>query len=313
MIVGAIEAGGTKFVCGIVSIPEERGAPGSGEAPPGLIARTSIATADSASTIAACIEWFESASVPLDALGIGCFGPVDLDPRSATWGCITSTPKLAWRGVSIAPVFRTHFGIPVGFDTDVNAAALGEATWGAARGLSDAVYITVGTGIGGGILSGGKLVHGRLHPELGHFRVARIGSDDYVGSCPYHRDCLEGLAAGPAITGRWGLKAETLPATHPAWELEAAYLAQACTTINFILSPQIILIGGGVGMRPGLAERVEALCTTEVAGYLDGLDPSLPWRAHIRRPALGHDAGLYGAVALGMAAAAAHRIRQPGT
>lgn len=295
MILGAIEAGGTKFVCGIFETSE--GKPGE---KPALLSRISIPTTDPDTTIKACLDWFTATGKPPAALGIGCFGPVDLDPASPSWGFVTSTPKPGWRNAPLATVFRERLGIPVSFDTDVNAAILGESRWGAAQGAEDAVYITVGTGIGGGILSGGKLVHGRLHPEIGHMRVGKIAGDSYPGNCPFHGDCLEGLAAGPALGARKGVRAETIPSGDPIWELESRYLARAFSNLTLILAPRMIVLGGGVGMREGLAEQVEILCREELAGYVAGLEPvSIP-TGYIRRPGLGHEAGLFGAAALAL-------------
>ncbi len=293
MILGAIEAGGTKFVCGLFETrgPREK---------PILLSRASIPTTTPAQTIEASMAWFESAGGRVERLGIGSFGPVDLEPESPRWGFITSTPKPFWRDTPLATVFRDRLGIPVAFDTDVNAAALGEATWGSAVGLADVVYITVGTGIGGGVLSGGGLVHGRNHPELGHIKTGRLPGDDYAGHCPFHGDCLEGMAAGPAIGERWGTRAEYLPPEHPAWELEASYLARAFAAYTFTLSPRAIIMGGGVGMRPGLAERVEALLRRELAGYVGDLLAADGYQGYVRRPGLGHEAGLFGSAALAL-------------
>ncbi len=298
MIIGAIEAGGTKFVCGLfeTSRPGEK---------PILLLRTSIPTTTPSETIEASLAWFGSAGYRAERLGIGSFGPVDLDPASPRWGYITSTPKPFWRDTPLATFFRDRLDIPVAFDTDVNAAALGEATWGSGVGLSDLIYITVGTGIGGGVLSGGRLVHGRNHPELGHIKTGHLPGDTYGGHCPFHRDCLEGMAAGPAIGERWGARAENLPADHPAWELEAGYLARAFAAYTFTLSPRAIIMGGGVGMRPGLAERVETLLRSELAGYVGDLLPlsGEDYEGYVRRPGLGHEAGLFGSAALTLAPA----------
>jgi fructokinase len=293
MILGAIEAGGTKFLCGLFETGE------AGEKPT-LLSRTSIHTTTPARTIEASLEWFVSAERSAERLGIGSFGPVDLDPESPRWGFITSTPKPFWRDSPLATVFRDRLGIPVAFDTDVNAAALGEATWGSAVGLEDIVYVTVGTGIGGGVFSGGRLVHGRNHPELGHIKTGRLPGDDYPGHCPFHKDCLEGMAAGPAIGERWGTRAENLPPEHPAWELEASYLSRAFAAYTFAFSPRAIIMGGGVGMRPGLAERVEALLRVELGGYVGDLLAGEGYEGYLRRPGLGHEAGLYGSAALAL-------------
>ena len=296
MIVGAIEAGGTKFVCGIF----EAG-PGEG-AKPALLARSVIPTTSPEETLSAARGFLARAAGGRnpDRLGIGCFGPVDLKPSSPTWGRITSTPKPGWRDADVAGYFRSAMGIPVAFDTDVNAAAHGELLWGAARGLEDFVYLTVGTGIGGGVFSGGALVHGLSHPELGHIRIARDPADPYGGRCPYHKDCLEGLASGPAIAARWGAKAEELPRDHPAWELEARYLARAIAAYVCVLSPERILMGGGVGMAPGLAERVAVLVGEELAGYVPALSEPGRLAGYVVRPALGADAGLFGSAALAL-------------
>ena len=184
------------------------------------------------------------------AVGIASFGPVDLDRDSPTYGFITSTPKLAWQNYDLAGAVGRGLGVPVGFDTDVNAAALGEARWGATQGLSDFIYLTVGTGIGGGAVVRGEVVHGLLHPEMGHIRIPHdLAADPYPGDCPFHGDCLEGLASGFAMEGRWGRPAE-LPPDHPAWDLEARYLALGLVSFICTLSPRRIVMGGGVMGRP---------------------------------------------------------------
>ena len=207
MQIGALEAGGTKMVC---AIGLEDGQ---------ILEKCSIPTETPERTLPWILDFFRQH--PVEALGIGCFGPVDLRKDSSTYGSITSTPKLAWQNCQIVSYFQTQLQIPVGFDTDVNASMLGEWTFGAAQGLSDCLYLTVGTGIGAGILSGGQLVHGMMHPEAGHIQVLRRPDDTYPGCCPYHPSCLESLACGPAIEERWGQKAEELPPDHPAWEWEA--------------------------------------------------------------------------------------------
>ena len=295
MTIAAIEAGGTKFVLGLYRVEP------SGAVPPELLVRKSVPTSTPEDTLAAAGGFFVSEAREhgkIDAIGIGSFGPVDLKQTSPTWGHITTTPKPGWSGADIAGYFRSRFGVPVAFDTDVNAAAFGEHLWGTARDLEDFVYITVGTGIGGGVFSGGNLVHGLSHPELGHVKVAREQCDHYPGRCPYHRDCLEGLASGPAISERWGKPAEELPDGHEAWELEARYLARAVAAYALVLSPETVLVGGGVGMRPGLAERVGVLVGEELAGYIPALTQRGRLAGFVRRPALGSDAGLVGSAAL---------------
>jgi fructokinase len=299
MIIGAIEAGGTKFVCGLFD------AECSYRAKPALIDRLSVPTTSPAQTLEASLDFFVSSAATHgvgkpDAIGIGSFGPVDLRLSSPTWGYITSTPKPGWQNAEVAGYFRDRLGTPVAFDTDVNAAAYGEYLWGAAKGLKDFIYITVGTGIGGGVFANSDLIHGLTHPELGHVKLKREAGDDFPGACPYHQDCFEGMAAGPAIGARWKMRAEELPADHEAWELEARYLARAFANYTFVLSPERILMGGGVGLRPGLAERVALLVGEELGGYIPALAPRERLLDYIVRPLLGSEAGLYGSAALAL-------------
>jgi len=292
MTIAAIEAGGTKFVAGLLRID------GSGSAPPIVLARCEIPTTVPRETLAAVSSFFLKSAAEHgspDSIGIGCFGPVDIKHASPTWGRITSTPKPGWKGADIAGYFQNALSAPVAFDTDVNAAAYGEYLWGGARGLRDFIYLTIGTGIGGGVFSNGSLVHGLSHPELGHLKLAREANDDYPGRCPYHHDCFEGLASGPAIADRWATNPKELGNDHPAWELEARYVARAIAAYSFVLSPERILIGGGIGMRPGLVERVRVLLVEELAGYLLPLTDSGKITHFVDRPALGSDAGLFGA------------------
>lgn len=299
MTIGAIEAGGTKFVCGLLDADNQD------YAKPTILARTSIPTTSPEATLRAARDFFVAACeekkvAKLDAIGVGSFGPVDLKPSSPTWGYITATPKPLWQDTKVAGYFRDELGAPVAFDTDVNAAAYGEYLWGAAKGLKDFVYITVGTGIGGGVFSNGSLVHGLQHPELGHLKVPREASDLFGGSCPYHKDCLEGMASGTAMGARWKARAETLGEGHEAWELEARYLARAFAAYVFILSPERILMGGGVGLRPGLAERVSVLLGEELGGYVPALTDSARLAKFVARPELGSEAGLIGSAALAL-------------
>jgi fructokinase len=299
MIIGAIEAGGTKFVCGLMDADCQE------YAKPTLLAKASIPTTSPQETLGAAMEFLgrsaESKGIgKLDCVGIGCFGPVDLKLSSPTWGYVTATPKPGWRDTEVAGFFRDALHVPVAFDTDVNAAAYGELLWGGAKGLKDFIYVTVGTGIGGGVFSNGSLVHGLAHPELGHVKVQREASDSFPGICPYHRDCLEGMASGTAIGRRWGGSAEKLGTDHEAWELEARYLAKAFADYVFVLSPERILIGGGVGLRPGLAERVAAMLGEELGGYVPALTDPARLAGFIARPLLGAEAGLFGAAALAL-------------
>jgi fructokinase len=297
MLIAAIEAGGTKFACGLLE------ASGTGRDRPQILDRATIPTTTPAETLKSAADFLRQASERSgrgkpDALGIGCFGPVDLLPASPTFGCITATPKPGWGNTRIAGYFGSELELPAAFDTDVNAAAFGEYLWGAAVGRRDFIYLTVGTGIGGGVFSNGLVIHGISHPELGHVKIRREEGDTFEGACPFHRDCLEGLASGPAVAARWGMKAESLPPDHPAWELEARYLAKALAGYVLVLSPELIILGGGVGMRAGLAERVSALVGEELAGYVPPLADPKRLEALVSRPGLGADAGLYGAAAL---------------
>ena len=297
MTIAAIEAGGTKFVCGLLR------AGGHDCSPPAVLAKTSIPTTSPEETLHAVAAFFEGqakAHGRPDVAGIGSFGPVELKPSSPDWGRVTSTPKPGWSGADIAGFFMRSLGVAVAFDTDVNAAAYGEYLWGSARGLKDFVYLTVGTGVGGGVFSGGSVVHGLSHPELGHLKLAREADDPFPGLCPYHKDCLEGLASGPAIEARWGKPGRELPEGHPAWELEARYLARAVAAYACVLSPERVLLGGGVGMRPSLAERVAVLLGEELAGYLPALSDPARLAAYVARPGLGADAGLFGSAAIAM-------------
>ena len=207
MKLGAIEAGGTKFVCGIA---DEKG---------NILERVSFPTETPEITLQKVYDFFKNKGV--EAIGVGSFGPIDPNPNSETYGYITKTPKKYWSDFNLIGELQKNFNIPLVFDTDVNSAALGEATWGAAKGLKNCLYLTIGTGIGGGALVSGKLIHGMLHPEMGHIFIRRHPEDTYAGKCPFHKDCFEGLASGPAIEDRWGIKPSELPVDHKAWELEA--------------------------------------------------------------------------------------------
>lgn len=284
---GGIEAGGTKFVC---VLADEQGK---------VRDEVQFPTEGADATIGRAISFFQASAGSLAAVGIGSFGPVDLNRDSPTYGYITSTPKPGWSGIEFAGRVSRKLNVPVAFDTDVNAAALGERHWGAAEGLTDFLYLTVGTGIGGGGMLNGKLMHGLIHPEMGHIRLPHdLVKDPYPGRCPYHHDCLEGMASGPAIEARWGMSAETLPADHPAWALEAHYLALALVNLICILSPQRIILGGGVmkqeSLFPMIRENVLALLNgyVQAAALLEEIDD------YIVPPALGHRAGVLGAVAM---------------
>jgi fructokinase len=232
---GGLEAGGTKFVCAVGTGPDD------------IVAQERFPTTKPEETIGQAIAFFEQYKVDLTAVGIGSFGPVDLNKGSDRYGYITSTPKPHWGDVDLVGPVRRALNVPVGFDTDVNAAALGEQKWGAAQGLDNFIYLTIGTGIGGGGMVEGRLLHGLVHPEMGHISLPHdYEQDPFIGRCPYHKDCLEGMASGPAIEARWGKPGHQLPEAHPAWELEAHYVAHALKTFITVLSPQRIILGGGV-------------------------------------------------------------------
>jgi fructokinase len=292
-LVGAIEAGGTKFNCAVGTGPDD------------LRAEIRIATTTPSETFDGCIRFFreqEPIHGKLDAIGIASFGPVDLHPTSPTYGFITSTPKPGWHHTEIAGVFKREFNVPVGFDTDVNGAALAEHRWGAARGLENIVYLTVGTGIGGGAYINGQLLHGMLHPEMGHFIVSRHPDDIFKGHCPYHGGCLEGMASGPAMKARTGQPAEILPSDHLAWDWEAYYLAQAAVACATILSPQRIVMGGGMLDHAGLIEKIRHQTSKLFNGYLQMPQVTTQIDQYIVKPGLGSRAGVLGALALGLAA-----------
>ena len=293
-LVGGIEAGGTKFVCAVGTGPDD------------VRDEVRFSTTQPEETIGRAISFFRDQRQKegsLDAVGIASFGPVDPDPASETFGYITTTPKEGWQQVDFAGALREALDVPVGFDTDVNGAALGEWRWGAAQGLETFIYLTVGTGIGGGGMVNGELMHGLIHPEMGHIRLPHDWeADPYEGRCPYHGDCLEGMAAGPAIEERWGQRAETLPEDHDAWPLEAEYLAYALDNFIVTLSPQRLILGGGVMEQPQLLPLVRQRVQELLNGYVQ--HPMILERIeeYIVAPALGDRAGVLGAIALGQRA-----------
>jgi fructokinase len=232
-------------------------------------------------------------------VGIASFGPLGLDPASPSYGHITSTPKIEWRNCDLAGTVRRALEVPAGFDTDVNGAALGEAKWGAARDIRDFVYLTVGTGIGGGAISGGHVVHGLVHPEMGHIRVPHdITRDPYPGICPYHGDCLEGLASGPAMEARWGMPAADLPPDHPAWALEAHYLALGLANFVCTLSPRRIVMGGGVMQQTHLFGLIRRELLLLLNGYIQAPEILERVDEFVVPPCLGSLSGVLGALAL---------------
>jgi fructokinase len=283
---GAIEAGGTKFVCAVGSGPDD------------LRAQVRIPTTTPHETLGRCLEFFR-AQPPVEALGVACFGPIDLRVGSPLYGHVTTTPKLGWRNADVVGPLQGALGVPVGFDTDVNGAMLGEWRWGAARGSSSALYVTVGTGIGGGALLEGKLAHGLVHPEMGHLLLPREEGDAFEGVCPFHGGrCWEGLASGPAMERRWGRRAELLPPEHPAWELEARYLASALTTLVLVLSPERVILGGGVLLAPALLPLVRARLLESLGGYVAADAVTSHIDTYVVPPLLGERSGIAGALAL---------------
>ncbi|SHE10915.1 Putative fructokinase [Chlamydia abortus] len=261
-----------------------------------ILDKVSFPTTTPNETLAQVEEYFRNKTIA--ALGIGSFGPIDPRPGSPTYGYVTSTPKPHWGGFNLLGELRKHFDVPIGFDTDVNGAVLGEAKFGAARGLDNCLYITVGTGIGAGALVNGQLIHGLSHPEMGHIIVRRHPQDQYEGHCPYHKDCLEGLAAGPAIEARWGVKGSELGTDHLAWAIEADYLAQALVNYILILAPQKIIMGGGVMKQQQLFPLVRSRLLEWLNGYVQHEAVLNAAEDYIVPPGLGDNAGLCGALAL---------------
>jgi fructokinase len=260
-----------------------------------------FATTSPGETLEQAVAFFEqnSSDAPLEAIGIASFGPVDLNPDSPTYGFITKTPKPGWSDSDIVGVFAEKFDVPVGFDTDVNGALLGEYRWGALQGIENSIYLTIGTGIGGGAMLGGKLVHGLVHPEMGHIRLPRDAvRDPFDGWCPFHGDCFEGLASGPAVEKRWEQKAETLLPEHPAWNLEAHYIAQALHILICVLSPQRIVLGGGIMNQGQLFPLIREKVLDSLNGYVRHEALLHEMDAFIVPPGLGNRAGVFGAMAL---------------
>lgn len=292
-LIAAIEAGGTKIVCGL------------GTGPQHLIAEHRVPTTTPEETLEAVSHWLSKAKAehgPIAAIGIGSFGPVDLNPASETYGFITSTPKPGWQQTDVVGFFKNRFRVPVGFDTDVNAAVLAEYLWGAGQGMDPLVYITVGTGVGGGVLVNGQLLHGLLHPEIGHLAVPPPQNSLAIQrecQCPFHKSCVEGYVSGPALAKRWGVRADALPPDHPAWEEMADVMAYALMNLCLTLSPRRIILGGGVMSQPHLIPMIRGRLLHHLNGYL-----MVPQLGHdidqfIVAPGLGGHAGLLGSLALG--------------
>ena len=283
MMYGALEAGGTKMVC---AVGDENGR---------ILEQISIPTTTPDDTMPKILDYFRTKDIC--AIGIACFGPIDLDKKSNTYGYITSTPKTEWKNFNIVGCVRGALHIPVGFDTDVNGSLLGEITYGCAKGLTDAIYLTIGTGIGGGVMTNGKLLHGMLHPELGHIIIGKRTDDKGECVCPFHDSCFEGLAAGPSIEKRWGRKAKELSDDPKVWELEADYIGTALVNFCMTLSPQKIILGGGVMHQMQLFPLIRDVFKKKMAGYintktLENLE------TYIVPASLNDDQGIMGAIKL---------------
>ncbi|MFC1850020.1 ROK family protein [candidate division CSSED10-310 bacterium] len=286
---GGIEAGGTNFLLAV------------GSGPGALRAEESFPTTTPTETVARAVQFFkkQGGKKGLTAIGIASFGPVDPNVSSQKYGFITSTPKKGWAQFNFAGFIQREIDVPVVFDTDVNGAALAEYKWGAAQGLDNFIYLTIGTGIGGGGMMNGKLMHGLIHPEMGHIPIPHDWlADSFKGSCPYHGDCLEGLASGPALEQRWGIKPSNLPVEHPAWELEAHYVAQAITTYIYTLSPQRILLAGGVMEQTQLFPMIRHKVQDFLNAYIQAPEILAEIEQYIVPPKLGKKAGVLGAIAL---------------
>ncbi|NQU48502.1 MAG: ROK family protein [Planctomycetes bacterium] len=286
-IFGAVEAGGTKFCCAVGTGPED------------LHAEVRLDTLDPVQTLAAVVDFFMQHRDGLTALGVGSFGPIDLRCRSATYGHITTTPKPGWSNTDIVGYLQRHLKLPVGFETDVAVSALGEARWGAAQGVGDFVYLTVGTGIGGAVVSNDQIVHGLLHPEIGHMRIPRVPGDTFAGVCKYHGDCLEGLASGPALKERWQMDPSKLPADHIAWQIQAQNIAASLVNLILTTSPRRIILGGGVMVQQHLLPLIHQHVLQLLNQYLHA-DELSPERIQnfIVSPGLGDRAGILGGLLL---------------
>lgn len=290
---GGIEAGGTKFVCAVASGPGD------------VKAEVRFPTTEPQETLSRCVDFFRQQAKllgqPVEAVGIACFGPIDLNPRSPGFGGTTTTPKPGWADTQVAAPIRDALQVPVAFDHDVVVAAIGEGTWGAARGLENFVYITVGTGIGAGVIANGKPQHGLVHPEMGHLRIPHDHQrDPFEGQCPYHGDCLEGLACGPAIQARWGIKGQDIPPEHPAWELEAEYLAAGLHNLVCALSPELVIMGGGVMEQAQLFPLIREKLVRSLNGYVSSRRLIEETDQYVVPPALGNQAGALGCIAMAM-------------
>ena len=285
MLIGALEAGGTKMVC---ALGNENGT---------ILEQVSIPTTTPEETVEQIVRYFKDKDI--EALGVAAFGPVDVKPQSPTYGRILDTPKLAWRHFDLLGALKKELDVPMGLDTDVNGSCLGEMTYGCAKGLDSAIYINIGTGVGVGVCAGGKLLHGMLHPEGGHILLARHPEDPEGGICPYHPNCLEGFASGPSIERRWGKKAVELVDRPEVWELESYYIAQALVNYIMILSPQKIILGGGVMHQEQLFPMIREKVREMIGGYLNTSELA-DLDNYIVPASLHDDQGIMGCIKLGL-------------
>lgn len=279
---GSIEAGGTKFVCAVANEELE------------ILERVSFPTTIPEETMGLVIEFFQKYAAELKGIGIGSFGPIDIHRDSSTYGFITSTPKIPWQNFDFVGSMKKAFSLPIAWTTDVNAAAYGEYVFGKGQGLSSVVYYTIGTGVGGGALQNGQFVEGFSHPEMGHMMVVPHPDDSFKGSCPFHGNCLEGMAAGPAVEKRNGKKGQDIPETDSFWDMEAYYIAQCAYNTTLMLSPDVIIFGGGVMKQRHMVEKVHQAFTKLINGYVK----TPPLADYIVTPELEDNAGTLGCLAL---------------
>lgn len=285
MYYGGIEAGGTKFVCAVSDEKQQ------------VVARTSIPTTKPEETLAQVFEFFDQ--YELAAMGIGSFGPIGIDPSKDNYGYVLATPKAGWAEYDFLGNMKERYQIPFVWTTDVNAAAYGELKKGVAQGKQSCVYLTVGTGVGGGVVIDGQIFSGIAHPEMGHIHVKRHPEDDYAGTCPYHGDCLEGMAAGPSLEARTGIKGQDLPEDHPIWDIQAYYIAQALMSYALVLAPEMFVLGGGVMNQDHLLMRIRQSFVEQMAGYMETPAPS----EYIQRWGLPNESGITGCLLLAEEAA----------
>ena len=288
---GGIEAGGTKFVCVVASTPNH------------IADEIRFKTTTPEETLGRAIRFFQPfvSSGQINAIGVGCFGPLDLNPESSTYGFITATPKRGWSNTNVLGILRGALGIKIALDTDVNVAGLGETKWGVSKGFDPSLYLTIGTGIGGGYIKDGRSLIGLLSPEMGHIRIPHNRElDPFVGTCPFHEDCFEGLASGPAIEKRLGMAGAMIPENDPFWNLEADYIASALVNYILTLSPKKIVLGGGVMQRGFLFPKIRWRVRELLNGYVSSKSLLEYIDDYIVPPGLGNQSGSLGAIALAM-------------